>query len=184
MKTNENIRVARKQLTSETAPQSSSRKGVILAAFLLLVMLPMNVMAARERYVLDFSDSQIRSHRGDPATLFLGKSLRQQYPRANIANMDLRKVVLVAKSRKGRGCALLRVGNWTTPLYAVAGDPSSFRNQNRHSFDRVKFRNPSRSSRGPWQVDLHGNFIVRKVVLEVEEHRRPQYGYQWRHHNW
>ena len=108
------------------------------------------------------------------AVSYLKKAFNQQYPWVELTDMDLRRVVLVAKSRKGIGGAQLRVGEWLTDSYAVAGRPIDFRDQRKITFDRVRFHNPSSSSGGPWQIDLQGNFIVRKVVLEMDN-------YHWRH---
>ncbi|MGW8194996.1 MAG: hypothetical protein ACWGOX_12100 [Desulforhopalus sp.] len=59
----------------------------------------------------------------------------------------------------------------------VAGRPADFRDGRKITFDRVTFHNPSYGDRGAWHIDLLGNFIVRKVVLEVEDS-------SWhRHHN-
>lgn len=126
--------------------------------------------AAKDRFVLDYNASQLRSHRGEPATLLLKKALREQYPWVTIDELELRRVVLIAKSRHGRGEAQLRVGHRATDRYRVTGGPERFRND-RRSFDRVLFRNPSSDSNGPWQIDLFGDFVVNKVVLEVD-HRQ------------
>lgn len=154
-------------------------KLTVTSVLLIMVSLasPLTVKAARERYVIEFDDAHIRSQKGEPATIFLKKAFRQQYPWVELTDMDLRRVVLVAKSRKGNGGAQLRVGEWFTDSYAVAGRPIDFRDQRKITFDRVRFYNPSSSSRGPWQIDLQGNFIVRKVVLEMDN-------YRWRHRHY
>lgn len=184
MKTRENSL----SVNSLPASKSAVRKGefsfALLAALVMIFLVPVNGLASRERFVLDFNDSHIRGYKGEPATLFLKKSLKQQYPGAKISNMDLRKVVLFAKSKKGKGGASLRVGERATSMYRVNGQPRSFKKERRASFDRVNFRNPSKSSRGPWQVDLDGNFIVRKVVIEVEDHSWSRHHMAWRRYQW
>jgi len=142
---------------------------------LMAIVSPFTANAARERYVLEFDDAHIRASQGAPATIFLKKAFREQYPWVELADMDLRKVVLVAKSKMGRGGAQLRVGEWFTDTYEVAGRPVDFRDRRKITFDEVHFYNPSGSSHGPWQIDLQGNFIVRKVVLELNN-------YRWKHH--
>jgi hypothetical protein len=183
MKTSELTVSANFLSVTESAVKKTGISLSLLAALLMIFLVPFNALASRERFVLDFNDSHISGHRGEPATLYLKRSLKQQYPRAEISKMDLRKVVLVAKSKKGRGGAQLRVGKRATSMQEVNGHPGSFQNNRRHSFDRVNFQNPSNNSRGPWQVDLKGNFIVRKVVLEVEDHSRPRHNGRWSHHN-
>lgn len=156
----------------------SAAWGGFLAAVLFLTLFAPGMagtaLAARDRFVLDYHDSQVRSQRGEPATLFLKKALKEQYPWIEIDDIELRRVVLVAKSRHGRGEAQLRVGHRMTEMYRVEGGAGRFRDDRRFTFDRIHFSNPSHDSNGPWQIDLHGNFIVNKVVLEVDgqPHRR------------
>lgn len=184
MKTRENTVSANSLPVMKRAVKKAGFSVPLLAALLMIFLIPFNAMASQERFVLDFNDSHIRGHKGEAATLFLKRSLKQQYPGAEISNMDLRKVVLVAKSKKGRGGAQLRVGDRATSMYEVYGHPGSFQNDRRSSFDRVRFQNPSNNSQGPWQIDLKGNFIVRKVVLEVENHSRPRHQRVWGRSNW
>ncbi len=183
MKTRENTKSVNSLPVMKSAVKETGYSVFLLAALLMIFLVPFNAMASRERFVLYFNDSHIRGHNGDSATLFLKKSLKQQYPRADISNMDLRKVVLVAKSKMGKGGAQLRVGNRATTAYKVDGHPRSFQNYRPHSFDRISFQNPSNNSRGPWQVDLKGNFIVRKVVLEVDDHSRSRHHRLSKRHN-
>jgi len=154
----------------------------LLGVVLILLLLPIQASAARERYVLDFNDSHIRGYRGEAATIYLKKSLRAQYPWVRIAELDLKKVILVAKSKRGHGGAELRVGGWTSDLYNVGGNPRSFHGSNRGSWDRVRFWNPSENSRGPWQINLQGNFKVRKVILVVNEHKKRNYYGRYHRH--
>lgn len=150
-----------------------------LFALLMLFCIPSWAMASHERFVLDFNDSHIRSHRGADATIFLKKALKDQYPRVQVSDLKLKKVVLMAKSKRGRGGAGLRVGKWATDMYEVGGGPRSFHGNGKHSFERVKFGNPSHDSKGPWQLGLRGNFIVRKVVLIVDNPRRRDRYDKW-----
>jgi hypothetical protein len=184
MKTRENSVSVNSLPASKKAVRKAGFSFALLAALLMIFLVPVNAMASRERFVLDFNDSHIRGHKGEPATLFLKKSLKQLYPRAKISNMDLRKVVLFAKSKKGKGGASLRVGDRATSMYQVNGNPRSFKNERRASFDKVKFHNPSNNSKGPWQVDLDGNFIVRKVVIEVEDHSWSRHHMAWGRYQW
>lgn len=159
------------------ADRAVKRTLTVWALFLIVLAIPLAAQAARERYVLEFDDAHIRGHRGEPATIFLKKAFHEQYPWVDVSDLDLHRVVLVAKSKNGWGVAQLRVGEWVTDSYEVGGRPVDFRDGRRITFDRIQFDNPSCRGRGPWQIDLQGNFIVRKVVLEVENHR-------WRRHHY
>ncbi len=165
--------------------QRKSRLWSLLIALLLLLTVLMTAMASGERYVLDFNDSHIRGYRGDAATIYLKKSLKAQYPWLQISDLELKKVVLVAKSKRGHGGAELRVGKWTTDTYEVGGEPWLFQDDRRYTYDKIRFRNPSRDSSGPWQIKLRGNFKVKKVVVVVKERRhRDYYGHWDKRRNW
>lgn len=164
-----------------------STKRIVLRIFLLAVVLvnivaPFNAMAANQRFVLDFEDSRIRGYRGEAATIYLKKSFKNQYPWVDVSDKELRRVVLVAKSKRGRGGALLRVGDRMTDMYKIEGRARDFNDYRRYTFDRVHFSNPSPGSRGPWQMDLRGNFVVRKVVLEMDDRPRHRKIKRWRKH--
>jgi hypothetical protein len=182
MKTNNNIVSPCLIAVMKNLLKSTGRCLPLLVAVLMIFFVPFNVMAARERFVLDFDDSQIRGHRGEAATIFLKKSLKNQYPWLDLSDKDLHRVVLVAKSKRGRGGASLRVGDRMTGMSEVAGRPGTFKNYRRYTFDRVQLRNPSSDSRGPWQIDLKGNFIVRKVVLEMDDLSWRRHNKRWRNH--
>ena len=156
-----------------------SQLQILCGALLILLTLPISAMASQERYVIDFNDSHIRGHRGEKATIYLKKSLKAQYPWVRLSDLELEKVVLVAKSKKGRGGAELRVGKWSTDMYGVDGEPRQFHERGRYTFDKVRFWNPSKNSNGQWQLGLKGNLIVRKVVLIVRDHHRREYYGRW-----
>jgi hypothetical protein len=115
------------------------------------------------RIVVKFYDQQYRGS----STLYLKRAAKNQYPRLNLRNFKLNSIKLVAKSRQGRGQAKLFVGRNVSYAKTVYGNPGEFNDSSPYTFDRVQFQSPSRSGRGAWQIDLRGNFIVRKVVLFV-----------------
>ena len=144
-------------------------KGRTLAVFIFLTalfLLPISALAELERYVLDFGDLHIGGRRGQPTTLMLKRALKQQYPWINTRNLTLRNVILVAKSRVGKGHAQLRVGSRLSDFYRVAGHPKSFKKNHRKTYDRVRMYSPTYNSRGPWQINLSGNFKVRKMTID------------------
>ena len=161
---------------NNSAVLSAAQRISLVAAVLMAFFVSTDAMAARERLVLDYGDSQIRGQKGQSATLYLKKTLKEQYPWVDIADLDLRRVVLIAKSKQGMGGAQLRVGNRMTEMYQVDGRPDRFRDDRRYTFDRVHFSNPSSDSSGPWQIELQGNFVVNKVVLEVDDQSRRHVG--------
>lgn len=168
------VQVGHKQ-NNQKKIQSKWFAFLLLLVMTLLLFIPGQSFASQERYVLDFNDTHIRHYRGESATLYLKKALTRQYPKVDVSDMRLKKVVLVAKSKHGRGDAQLRVGSFLSDYYSVDGHPSYFRDQRRHSFDRVRIHSPAvKNGRGPWQVNLWGNFVVRKVIVVVDNNNRQR----------
>lgn len=160
--------------------QKIGRVLSILIFISVLLLLPLGAIAGMEKFVLDFDDRYFDSQKREPTTLMLKRMLKRQYPWVNTRDLKLNNVILVAKSKIGRGQAQLRVGRRASEFFRVAGHPKSFKRDHRKSFDRVRLYNPSRSSRGPWQINLRGNFKVRKIVLITEDthlHRRDYYSW-------
>lgn len=123
----------------------------------------------RQRLVLDFYDQHLRGNN----TLKLKNKIRNMYPNIRLRNAEIVRVRLVAKTKHGRGTAALRVGSNMTQRRMVYGHPSDFHRSNANSFDRVDFQSPSYNSDGAWQVQLNGNFKVRKVVVVLRTNQRP-----------
>lgn len=176
-----------RQFNGQQTKDSTGSMSVLLMALLaaMLFFLPTPVLAAKERFVLDFGDTVIDGRGRAPATLLLKKTLKDQYPWVNIQNLELKRVILVAKTRRGFGRAALRVGNSWSESYQVAGTAWDFHDSDRYTFDRIHFSSPSPYGNGPWQIDLRGNFVVRKVILVVDDQsrsrsHRPSHPGRWR----
>ena len=118
------------------------------------------------RFELDFN--QHRVFRGEN-TIGLRRMLRDQYG-INSKRFNLKKVVLVAKSARGRGLAYLTVGYFSSFEETINGNRYDF--DSRGGFDRVRFRSPKRNSRGPWQLHLRGKIKIKKIILKLERRNR------------
>lgn len=154
--------------------------------FISICLQPDFALAGREKIVLDFGDNYYRAGHGKTATLLLKHELRRQYPWLKIRNLELRKVVLIAKSKRGHGTARLLVGNNASYPERINGFPDQFHDNRGYSFDRVPFHNPSRASDGRWQIELQGNLVVRKVFLVLDDHdyrfNNRMYSWDWHSH--
>ena len=138
------------------------------SALLLLalsLLLSLEAFAYSRRLRLNYNDVHMR---GRENTLFLKRKIKEQYPNIRLRQATLDKIILIAKTKFGRGTATLKVGPNLSAPNVVDGNPSDFFNPDRYTFDRVHIDNPSYSSRGPWQIKLRGNFIIRKVVVIVD----------------
>lgn len=96
-------------------------------------------------------------------TLKLKQKVQNHYPALNLNQYDLKKVVLVAKTKHGRGKAALKVGGAQTFPKVVGGAPRDFHNGG--YFYKTGFLNPKSNSNGVWQMKLNGKFKVKKAVL-------------------
>ncbi len=144
-----------------------------MGAWLLfcLCVLPLQAMAERVSYPLRLDNLRLSGLYYQPSTLNLKRIFSRQYPGIDISDFDLVRVILVAKTKFGHGKAQLRVGKDRSRRYNVEGNPRAFYARKHHTFDRVGIHNPAPDSRGRWQVELIGRFMLRGVSLVLEDHR-------------
>jgi hypothetical protein len=122
-------------------------------------------MFARKKLVLDYDGEQFRGQN----TLFLKKKIKQMYPMMKLNNKKIASVVLVAKSKQGRGQASLKVGQSVSDSETVYGEPMDFFDNSSYTFDQVFLENPSYyNTQGVWQIKLKGNIKVQKVIVKFE----------------
>jgi len=98
------------------------------------------------------------------------KTALQNQHRINLDRFKIQGVTLVAKSKQGNARAKLVVGNATSRIKKIAGNPRKFRKSG--NFDHISFQNPKRNSKGNWQVHLKGNVKVKKVIVKLK--RKPR----------
>jgi hypothetical protein len=139
---------------------------------LLTVVASLSTLAQRgqnRRFELPMSGKQFKGQN----TIFLKQELKKQFPRLNVAKWDLKRVVLVAKSKKGQGKAYLQVGRFDSRVEFIDGNRHDF--QDRGYFHRIPFEAP-RKDKGNWQIHLKGNVKVKKVVVVAQKNqpKRPQ----------
>jgi hypothetical protein len=149
----------------------------ILVALTCLFLLPAVASAERLRLQINMGDKVFQTGRNQTAVLPLKRLLRQQHPGINFKKMELKRVILVAKSKGGNGLANLRVGNKVSRERSVNGQPQDFNRRSAATFDKVRFFNPAGRSSDKWQLQLKGKVKVRKVIVVAEDHRHgPRLG--------
>ncbi len=122
-----------------------------------------------EQLHLHFFDMNVQGSRSEPTSINLEKEINIRYPDLHISSLDLRKIIVVAKSSKGRGAIQLRTGKEITGKYSISGNPNTFRDPSEYTFDQININNNSNHSNGPWELHFSGNIILRKIILFVEE---------------
>lgn len=135
-----------------------------------MVMMAAFATQAAERFPIRFGGEQMRGSN----TIMLRQELRRTHG-VRAADYRLEKVVLVAKTKAGRGSAYLSVGGRETYDQTIDGRPRDFHTEDRYTYDRYEFYNPQRrGSDGAWQLHLQGNFKIKRVVVFMERKRvRP-----------
>lgn len=101
------------------------------------------------------------------STIFIRQELeRMGY---DTRRADLRRVVLVAKSRAGHGQGKLQVGNNPSVTQDIeeAQNGLGFQSDRPLSYNQVLFRNTG-DSQGVWQLHLRGNIKVKALIVDFK----------------
>ncbi|MCJ8276924.1 MAG: hypothetical protein HRT44_10955 [Bdellovibrionales bacterium] len=138
--------------------------GVILSLMTTVAM-------AGEFYVIEMDNVLLKSNQGDD-TIKLKQELRSQYSGLKLKKSDLLSVVLVAKSRAGKGKVRLAVGGVESAAQTVLGSQQQWNSKKQKSFDRILLENDTNSSQGAWQLRLRGNFKVHQIVVEIAKKKK------------
>lgn len=105
------------------------------------------------------------------STLKLKKLIKQQNPMINLQMAKIKKVVLVAKSKRGMGEASLIVGQDSSYPEYINGSPRQFHSESPRSYSTVVLQNTSYDSAGKWQIELQGNIKVKEVIITIQTKR-------------
>ncbi len=98
----------------------------------------------------------------------LKRTLRQMGH--NVRNAQLKRVVLVAKSRAGKARARVLIGpNGATPVKVIgrAQNGFNFQSDAPRSYDRVRFTFMDPTP-GRWQVDMRGRIKMKAIIVEFK----------------
>ncbi|MEM7645471.1 MAG: hypothetical protein AAF203_01065 [Pseudomonadota bacterium] len=135
-----------------------------IAIFLITVLMSATGFAG-DFYVLEMDNIQMKAGQGDD-TIRIKRLMRQQHSGVDVRSSDLLSVMMVAKTRRGRGSAQLVVGQGSSAAENFGGTPADFQSHGETTFDRHLFVNKGDSA-GKWQMKLKGNFIVSQIVVEI-----------------
>lgn len=116
---------------------------------------------------LDFDDAHIKGKN----VIFLKKALKDQYPNLNFKNQKLKQIVVLGKSKRGKGKIQMRVGNWTSNTEIIDGNTHDFNKRYNDSFNYISLDNNHEYSDGKWQLLTKGNLKIRKIILVMEDNR-------------
>lgn len=135
---------------------------VTLLTVTLLTGLSAN--AQRDVTTLDMEDIKLSGKE----VIHLKTELRRQTGK-RAANFHLKKVIVLAKSRGGRGVVALRHGGNESYEKLVPGVPRDFDRDRPYTFSEIEFDVSNPRQEGVWQLVLRGNIKVRSVTLIMRE---------------
>jgi hypothetical protein len=102
-------------------------------------------------------------------TIFVKREIKSKYPHIDLSKAKLKHILLVAKSKRGRGTAQLKVGHSLGYEETIDGMPSKFLSNMPHTFDKVMLVNDSHFSKGVWQILLEGKIKVKQMVVIIKK---------------
>jgi hypothetical protein len=102
-------------------------------------------------------------------TLKIKRLLKQQNPRLDLQNVDIKSVTIVAKSQRGRGEATLIVGQSESYPRIISGSPRDFLSNSSYTYSSVMMQNPRYDSMGKVQVALRGNIKVKEIIVKIKK---------------
>lgn len=154
---------------------ASNEKGgfmkVIMCLAFLGGMLLSEVGEARERLTLDMGHQMY-------SRIALKQEIRSQYPNLRLRNYELVRVRLMAKSRRGRGRAILHVGQQSSDEKRVLRGQGPFHSDRFSTYDRIRFsaRHMNRDrGRQAWRLELLGRIKVAEVTVVLKPKRGRDY---------
>lgn len=135
-----------------------------LCLSLMLTTLALSAFGRNITQTINMYDDEF--FKGD--VIKLKQLLKDEHPGLRLNKMKIKKIDLVAKSRRGRGKVKFIIGDFTE-IIPVYGTPRSFDNPNRRTFDHVTVRIPNFVNQGTWQIKVKGNLIVRRINITLKK---------------
>ncbi len=140
----------------------------LVTALFIIFLIPQIGSTETKRLVIKYHDREIQALNRQ-ATINIKRELQRTYPHLNINSYNLKKVVVMTKSRDGYGTVQLGVNKKRGKAARVKGHRSDFHKGDKFNFDKIELSNPGKKSNGNWSLHFNGRFKVRKIMVAVEE---------------
>ncbi len=121
-----------------------AKATIFMSAAFITLMFASSVFAESEMFKLDLNNQTFQGEN----TLSLKKMIKAQNPGSDLRSMDLEKVILIAKSKQGKGKAWFKVGYDTSDTKSITGLFEDFSNPAAYTYDRVRYKNKTGNSQG------------------------------------
>jgi|GEM_PF-3785160 len=119
------------------------------------------------RLELNLQEEEFSSRHGTD-TVALKALLRRHYGHLPLEQMDLKKVVVLAKSQMGRAQMSLLTGHQMSAAQTIAGNPHVY-HRRAVGLQRYIFQARGREGRGVWQLKIQGNVKVARIMVVLGE---------------
>ena len=119
------------------------------------------------RLELNLQEEEFSSRHGTD-TVALKALLRRHYGHLPLESMDLKKVVVLAKSQAGRAQMSLLTGHEMSAAQTISGNPHVY-HRRAVGLQRYIFQSRGREGRGVWQLKIQGNVKIARIMVILGE---------------
>jgi len=104
-------------------------------------------------------------------TIRLKGELKRQRPNLRLRDFNLKKVIVMAKSFRGRGSMDLVIDGMQVSSSNVPGFPRGYDARDMRSYKRLVLKPRGQDTTGKWQLDLRGKIKIDSLTLVLEPKR-------------
>ncbi len=135
----------------------------VVACMLALTAFTAKAAPETKRIVLEFNNEQFKQE----SVIHLKQEVKKLHPNLDFSQWDLKRVVLLSKSKKGNAEAFLKIGQYESAVESIPGNQFDF--DSNGDYHPVVFQSFSENDNGVWQIHMKGNIKVKRVNLVAEK---------------
>jgi hypothetical protein len=109
----------------------------------------------------------VGQHLRGQQVLGLKRLVKQMYPHLDLQSTHIESVVVMAKSKMGRGQISLVARDTSSYPQTVPGDSYSFHDNSPYSFYRINLQNPQYYAGGKLQLHTRGNIKIDRIIVKL-----------------
>ena len=140
----------------------NTMKKMALTA-MALAAIATNAAPEKKRITLKFNHEQFKQE----SVIKLKREIKKLHPNMDFSKFDLKRVVLLAKSKKGKAEAYLKIGQYESAVESIDGNQFDF--SSNQGYSPVVFQSFSENDNGVWQIHMKGNIKVKRINLVAEK---------------
>tara|TARA_Y100000780_G_scaffold231096_1_gene255053 strand:- start:28151 stop:28825 length:675 start_codon:yes stop_codon:yes gene_type:complete len=137
-------------------------KKVVTSAVALMT-LSISAAPQKKSVVLQFDHQQFKKQ----SVIKLKQEVKKVHPKMDLTKWNLKKVVLRAKSKRGKAEAFLKIGPSVSAVEAIEGNQFDF--QSNRAYHPITFQTFGDNDKGVWQIHMKGNIKVKQAKLVLQK---------------